>query len=226
MADAVEKCFGYARVSDESQVKGDGFVRQEQAIRAYAKASGLKIERIFREDITGKRETMDRPEWRAMMLALLSDGVKTIVIEKLDRLSRLLLVQEVTIAELTEQGFRLVSTAEPDLTSNDPTRVAFRQMMGVFAEYDRSQIVLKLRGARDRKRAATGRCEGRKPYGERDGEHEVIRRMRDLRDAGAGYHTIADTLNSERVRPRSGRKWYPDTVRKILLRPSVPPHAP
>ena len=38
-------------------------------------------------------------------------------------------------------------------------------MMGAVAQYEKSQIVLKLRGARMRKRAKKGRCEGRKPYG-------------------------------------------------------------
>jgi hypothetical protein len=31
--------------------------------------------------------------------------------------------------------------------ASDPARIAFRQMMGVFAQYDKSQIVLKLREA-------------------------------------------------------------------------------
>jgi hypothetical protein len=48
--------------------------------------------------------------------------------------------------------------------ANDPTRILVRQMMGAVAQYEKSQIVLKLRGARMRKRAKEGRCEGRKPY--------------------------------------------------------------
>jgi hypothetical protein len=49
-------------------------------------------------------------------------------------------------------------------TANDPSRIAFQQMMGVFAQYDKSMVVLKLAGARARKRAREGRCEGRKPF--------------------------------------------------------------
>jgi DNA invertase Pin-like site-specific DNA recombinase len=77
-----------------------------------------------------------------MMTALHSNGVRTILVEKLDRLSRQLMIQEATIAELQKNGFTLTSVQEPDLMSGDPTRVAFRQMMGVFAQYDKSQIVL------------------------------------------------------------------------------------
>ncbi len=102
------------------------------------------------------------------MTALHADGVKAIIIEKLDRLARDLMVQEATIADLQKHGFTLISVAEPDLMATDPTRILMRQLMGAVAQYDKSQIVLKLRDARQRMKAATGRCEGRKPYGTRE----------------------------------------------------------
>ncbi len=37
--------------------------------------------------------------------------------------------------------------------------------MGLFAEYEKSMIVLTLRVARNRVKATKGQCEGRKPYG-------------------------------------------------------------
>jgi DNA invertase Pin-like site-specific DNA recombinase len=50
-----------------------------------------------------------------MMMALHGNGVKTIIIEKLDRLARDLMVQEATIADLGKHEFSLISVAEPDL---------------------------------------------------------------------------------------------------------------
>lgn len=102
---------------------------------------------------------MDRPAFAEMMSALHSNGVRTIIIKKLDRLARDLMVQEATIADLQKHGFTQVSVAEPDLTATDPTRILMRQLMGAVAQYDKSQILLKLRGAR--MRAKEGRCEGR-----------------------------------------------------------------
>jgi hypothetical protein len=58
-----------------------------------------------------------------------------------------------------------LSTAEPDLCSSDPTRILMPQILGAVAAYDKAMIVLKLRGARERKRAQRGRCEAAKPYG-------------------------------------------------------------
>ena len=108
---------------------------------------------------------MDRPAWSEMVTALHANGVKTILIEKLERLARDLMIQEATIADLQMGGFTLISVAEPYLMASDPTRILMRQLMGAVVQYDKSQIVLKLRGARMRKRAAEGRCEGRMPFG-------------------------------------------------------------
>ena len=55
--------------------------------------------------------------------------------------------------------------------------------MGAVAQYDKNQIVLKLRGARMRKRAAEGRCEGRKPFGRSEAEKPAMVRMKALRAA-------------------------------------------
>jgi DNA invertase Pin-like site-specific DNA recombinase len=221
----MKKCFAYMRVSGDSQIAGDGFPRQQKAIRDYAARNGFRIAKFYRDEgVTGTKETMDRPAWSEMMTALLADGVKTVVIEKLDRLSRQYFVQEAAIRELNRNGFRLVSTCEPDLMSSDPHRIAIRQMMGVFAELDKAQIVVRLRAARQRKRAANGRCEGRKPYGSRPGEQKVIERMRRLRAKGCGYQVIAEQLNEASIPPRSGARWYPYTVSKILQRPADKQH--
>jgi hypothetical protein len=61
------------------------------------------------------------------------------------------MVQETAIADLRKNGFTLISVAEPDLMASDPTRVLMRQLMGAVPQYDKSQIVAKLRGARMQK---------------------------------------------------------------------------
>jgi DNA invertase Pin-like site-specific DNA recombinase len=213
----MKKAFAYLRVSGKGQVKGDGFPRQLQAIKTYSADHDIKIVQIFREEgVAGTRESMDRPAWSAMITALLANGVRTIIIEKLDRLARDLMVQEATIADLQKSGFTLVSVAEPDLMASDPTRILMRQMMGAVAQYDKSQIVLKLRGARMRKRATEGRCEGRKPFGRDQAERVALDRLRALRAEGLSFDRIAERLNTEGVPTRTGRRWHGIVVNRIL----------
>jgi DNA invertase Pin-like site-specific DNA recombinase len=168
---------------------------------------------------------MDRPAFSDLMLALLSNGVRTIVIEgldrlSLDRLSRDSMIQETLIREIHRQGFEIVSTKEPDLNSTEPTRVFIRKLFGLLAELDRSQIVLKLKVARQRKKQREGRCEGRKPYGFHAGEQETLERMKALQKQGKNYEGIAKALNAASIKTRSGGLWYPATVRRILMHSS------
>ena len=169
-------------------MEGDGFTRQLKAIREYAAAHDIKIVNVYREEgVSGTKESADRPASSELITALHANGVRVVIIEKLDRLARDLMVQEAIIADLRKHGFELVSVAEPDLMANDPTRILVRQMMGAVAQYEKSQIVLKLRGARMRKRAKEGRCEGRNPYGYNDGEGAALERLGTLRGRRSGF---------------------------------------
>jgi len=195
------KAFGYVRVSGRGQVDGDGFERQEQAINEYAAANGYVIEKIYREEgVSGTVET--RPALAEMMVSMEKNhhGIKTVIIERVDRLARDFMVQEAIIRDFRKQGFNLISAHEgDDLLENDPSRKMIRQMLGVIAEYEKDMIVLKLRAARDRKRAREGKCEGRKTYAEV--QPEVIKEIKRLRRKPTGkakrrtYVQVADELN-------------------------------
>ena len=210
--------FGYLRVSSEGQIEGDGFTRQRAAIEAYAKAHGIIIVRWFEErGVSGTTESNDRPAFQEMLVALLSNGTRTVLIERMDRIARDIVIQESILKDLIRRGFELISVSEPDLCSSDPYRSAMRQMLGVFAELDRKTIVLKLRAARNRKKAQSGRCEGRKPFGHYEGESLVLSHIRDLHLQGLNYEQSAKALNNEGIKTRSGGKWFPATIRRILL---------
>ena len=213
----MEKAFAYLRVSGKGQVDGDGFTRQHEAIKKYASSKDIKIVKVFREKgVSGTTDMSDRPAFQEMLHAMLSNGVRTVIIERLDRVARDLMIQEAIVGDLRKRGIELLSTEEPDLCSDEPTRVLLRQFMGAVAQYEKTMIVLKLRGARQRMKAKTGRCEGRKPYGEHDGEQPILARMRLLRGQGMAVDTIADTLNTESLKTRSGGLWYGATVNRIL----------
>jgi DNA invertase Pin-like site-specific DNA recombinase len=201
------------------QLDGDGFPRQRETIRKYTAEHGMRIVQFFEEKaVPGKTEWEQRPAWLTMLQKITDNGVRIILIEKLDRLARDLMVQEHIIADLRRRGITLISALEPGLCVDDPTRKLLRQIMGAIAEYDRAMIVLKMRAARDRKRAATGRCEGRKPYGFRPGESKTRDRIRAMRKSGASLQSICDMLNAEGVKTRLGRPWFPMVVARIATR--------
>ncbi len=125
--------------------------------------------------------------------------------------------------DFRKHGFEIVSVHEPDLCIDDPTRKLMRQIMGAIAEYDKTMLVLKLKAARARIRAKTGRCDGRKPFGYRPGEQKTIARIRELAKRGLNYTHIAAKLNAESRPTRMGRKWFPATVSRTLREESGTP---
>ena len=211
------KAFGYLRVSGRDQVEGDGFTRQLAAVKKYAVANDIKIVRVFREEgVSGCTDWESRPAFSEMMELLLSNGTRTVLVERLDRVARDLLVQESVIGDFQRKGLTLVSVSEPDLLSNDPSRVLMRQMLGAFFQYEKTLLVAKLRGARQRIKANTGRCEGRKPYGSRPGEAAIIEQMKQLRGGRMAVDKIAAELNAAGILPRAGARWYPTSVYRVL----------
>ncbi|MGD0869471.1 MAG: recombinase family protein [Bryobacteraceae bacterium] len=211
--------FAYLRVSGKGQIKGDGFPRQLAAIRKYTADHNMRIVQVFEEKgVCGATDLENRPALLAMLEALVSNGTKLVLIEKLDRLARDLMIQETIIGDLRKRGFDLISVLEPDLLQNDPTRTMMRQIFGAVAQYEKAMIVAKLRGARQRMKTRTGRCEGRKRYGDKPGESAIRDRIRSLRKGGATLRSICDTLNGEGSTTRYGRPWMLMTVQRITRR--------
>ena len=94
-------------------------------------------------------------------------GVRTVIVEDASRFARELVTQELGILALIKRGVRVLTANGDDLTdSSDPSRKMMRQIAGSFAEYEKARLVAKLKAARERKRLATGKCEGRKSHAE------------------------------------------------------------
>src|SRR5688572_22708964 len=180
---AKRQAVSYVRVSGRGQVDGDGPERQRNGIARYAKGAGLTLLEEFSDlGVSGTAELADRPGLAALIDRLESNGVRTVIVERADRLARDLMVQEVILGQFAKLGARIVTADGVDLTSsNDPTRRLIRQVLGAVAEFEKNVLVLKLRAARERKRARGERVEGVKPYGHLPAENALIARMKRLR---------------------------------------------
>jgi DNA invertase Pin-like site-specific DNA recombinase len=214
----------YVRVSGKGQLEGDGFTRQREAIARFAKSQRLRIVEEFRDEgVSGTRELDDRPGLAALLDRVESNGVRTVLVERADRLARDLLVSEVILSQFRKAGVRVLTADGIDLTvaDDDPTRKLIRQVLSAFAEFEKSVLVLKLRAARARIRKRTGRCEGAKPYGAYSAESTVVERMRVLRrkpvkTRALSFADVAQKLNAEGFRNRAGRPWSPRMVWHVL----------
>lgn len=208
------KAFAYMRCSGMSQISGDTWERQAEAINVYAAAHSFEIVRMFRDEgVSGTLK--DRPALGEMMLALEENGVRTVIVERLDRLARDLMVSEFILADFKARGFDLHSTCEGELSgADDPTKTMIRHILSAVAQFDKSMTVLKLKAARDRIKASGRRCEGQRPYA------EVMPRLRGrilaFRKDGMSERKIADLLNSQGERSLNGKPFSRCIVANIL----------
>jgi DNA invertase Pin-like site-specific DNA recombinase len=215
----VKAAYGYLRVSSAGQAKDDrdGLVRQRQAIKKWAQANDVYIAKWFEDSVRGTKDLEDRPALQSLILH--ANGVKLIVFERLDRLARDLMIQESILADFKRNGFEVISTCEPDLCSEDPTRVLVRQILGAFSQYERAMIVQKLKGARERARLKNPDYkEGRKFFGDRPGEPETIQLVIELRASGMTLPAICTALTAEGRMTRSGGAWFPTHISRILAK--------
>ncbi len=214
----------YCRVSSVGQQNtGKGLERQETDVKAYAKQAGYKLVEVYREAFTGTES--DRPVFESMIADLLDNGCRVIIVECLDRLARDLAVQLQIIAMLANKGITLINamTGQDVTNPSDAMSKAMIQIQGTFAELDKNLLVRKLRKGREAKRKASGRCEGRKPFGFYPGESEILKRIKDLNrkstnEKRLGAYQIAAILNKDDVPTRKGTPWQGSTIKGIIER--------
>jgi DNA invertase Pin-like site-specific DNA recombinase len=222
------KAFGYIRVSGKGQLKGDGLRRQEEAVRQYAQEHGMTLANVYSEEgVSGTLGEADRPAFQDMITDMLKNGVRTVIIEGVDRLARALMVQEQLITYLASKGITLVSarTGE-DVTAaimGDPMKKTMVQMQGVFSELEKSLLVKKLRVARESKRALEGKCEGRRGMSETEDGRAIIAMVRKLRrkprnGRRKSYASIAAQLNEQGDKTMAGKPWTAANVQNVLRR--------
>jgi DNA invertase Pin-like site-specific DNA recombinase len=224
--DRESQVVGYVRVSTQEQVGGFGLDVQRSAIERYCAEHGLKLVRIAEDaGISGSNGLDTRQGLSEALVMIENHQVSTLVVYRLDRLARDLLIQETVMGRIRQAGGQIVSVSEPDIDSDDPTRVLVRQVLGAISQYEKAVIRGRMVAGR-RAAIAAGRWGGgTRPFGfaGSDGrldplpeEQRVIAIARDLRAHGRSLREIADLLNRDGHRTKRGREWHAQQVARVL----------
>jgi DNA invertase Pin-like site-specific DNA recombinase len=203
------KAVAYMRTSSAANVGADkdSERRQRKAIESYAKSAKLTVVDYFYDPaVSGADPIENRPGFAALLDRIETNGVRTVLVEDASRFARDLVAQELGIMTLIRRGVTVLTASGDNLTDvSDPARIMMRQVAGAFAEYEKRRLVSKLRVARERKRAETGRCEGRKPFAEQ--RPDVV---------AAAHELISAALASARHLTAGGKPFAASAVQKML----------
>lgn len=211
----------YLRVSSPGQQDGDGFPRQSEAAQFYADSHNLTLLACFPEPVSGTKDSIDRPGFSSLLAYCHENGVRIILIEKMDRWARDLIIGEILLAECRKLSIDVIDCATgQNLTevSDDPYVKFVRQVMLAAAELNKNIVVTQTAKARRRIRERQGKCEGRKGYRDTPGWEHVVSKVEQLRHQGLSTEGIADRLNADATPTINGGRWRRSTVRGILGR--------
>ena len=211
---------GYVRTSSAANVgqDKDSERRQRLAIERFAKSAGFDVVDWFHDPaVSGADPLESRPGFAALLDRVENNGVRVVLVEDASRFARDLVAQELGVIMLVKRGMRVVTASGDDLTeTSDPSRVMMRQIAGSFHQYEKARLVTKLRVARQRRKAETGKCEGRKGYAE--AMPETVKLVKELHAQGLSYRKIAAELAAQGYVTGSGRPHVASAIQKMLGR--------
>ena len=204
---------GYVRVSTQEQGEsGAGLDAQREAILREVKHRGWNLLEICEDVASGK--SMDRRPELARAIQLIEDGsAGTLVVAKLDRLSRSS-VGFGTLLERARTGGWNIIILDLGIDLQTPAGEMVATVMASIAQWERRTISQRTRdGLSAKKRAGV-------QLGRRSGvDGDTVASIRKMRECGMGLRAIATELERIGVpTSQGGARWHASTVRSILSR--------
>lgn len=216
---------GYIRVSTDKQAdKGCSLDAQRERIKAMAVVQQADLIDIV-VDAGESAKNLQRPGVERVLAMVNAGRVSTIIVAKLDRLTRSVRDLADVLELFQRRGVALVSVAESLDTGSASGRLVLNIMVSV-SQWEREAIGERTRDALAHKRA-NREFVGNAPYGFRlcvDGksvepdphEQRVRKTITHLRDQGQSLRQIAAHLNKQRRFTRRGSPWQHCYVARIL----------
>jgi site-specific DNA recombinase len=219
----------YARVSSEGQADRGTIDAQSDFLGRYAELHGLDVAgEYFDEAITGPTPLRERPAGRRLVEGAKAKKFSKVIFYRVDRFARSL--KELLEAEalMTSLGVDLQSATEPFDTATPMGWFMF-QLLGGIAELEKN-VILERTGAGKDRVAKNGQWPGGPPpYGYRITDREldldpqeapIVRELYERVVASSTLVQEARRLNDAGIPTRTGKRWTPSTIGKLLHTPT------
>jgi DNA invertase Pin-like site-specific DNA recombinase len=218
------RAIGYIRVStDKQRDLGVSLEAQSEKVRAMAVVQGAELAEVIIDAESAK--SLNRRGMARLLEMVDAGAIDTVIIAKLDRLTRSVKDLAELLERFTRRGVSLVSVAESLDTGTAAGRLVLNIMTAV-SQWEREAIGERTRDAMDHKRA-NGERVGTIRFGYRmaaDGLHleedpaeqDILARMQSLKATGHTTRQIAAELNRQGFTTRRGTAWRFQYVAEAL----------
>ena len=224
------EAIGYIRVSTEQQAdSGLSLAAQRRKITAQAVVNDYALAGIV-EDAGASAKTLDRPGWARIMRAVRAGQVDAVIVAKLDRATRSVadlgrLLESFRKARRADggRGVALVSCAEGLDTASHTGRLIVH-ILGSVAEWEREECAARTSTALQQKKAQGRRHCHIAPFGstwrdgrrvDQAGEQLILADIIGHRRGGLSWAKVADQLNADGHRTRTGATWTRQGAQQI-----------
>ncbi len=217
----------YTRISTDESHQPYSLEAQRERLTAFA-ASQPDWRIVARYSDTASGKSLERPGLRAARDAAAAGAYDLLLVYRVDRLSRNLGQLVTLVDELQARGTQFRSATESFDTANAAGRMLL-QLLGSFAEFERSTIIDRISAGMERKAQRGEWIGGTYPFGYRRPAsgtgglevdpaaaqfvREIFRRYVEER---VGAHVIATWLNEQRIPTRYGARWATQGVLSVL----------
>lgn len=223
----------YVRVSTEEQAREGFSIRaQEEKLRAYSLLKDWHIYGVYADEGISGKDIEGRPEIKRLISDITSGKVNNVLVYKIDRLTRST-KNLIDLVDLFNQNHCSFNSLNESIDTATATGRMFIKIVGIFAEFERENIVERVKLGFERKvKEGYSLCTVTSSYGYSRTKGEKIQTI-EFEQAGIvkrvfemylhddySLNKISQILNAEKIPTKKGKLWNVKTIKLLLQNPN------
>ena len=222
----------YVRVSTEEQaINGYSIRAQKEKLSSYSKIKDWNIIDYYIDDGISGKNISERNELLRLIDDIKIGKVNNVLVYKIDRLTRSTR-DLIDLVELFNKYNCSFNSLSESIDTKSSTGRMFIKIIGIFAEFERENIVERVKLGLERKvkegytiaskNISFGykKEKGKKIQEIVKEEAEIVNKIYDLFILGKTYTEIAKFLNINNILTKNKKKWSYKTVKLVLNNPN------
>ena len=218
----------YVRVSTEEQASSGFSIRaQIDKLTNYCELKEWKIFDIYKDEGISGKNIKDRKELNRLIEDIITKKVDNVLVYKIDRLTRST-KDLIELVELFNKNKCSFNSFTENIDTFTATGRMFIKIIGIFAEFERENIVERVRLGLERKvkegytiasnNISYGYIKNKGEKIQKVCEYEsyIVRKIFNMFVSNYSYTKIANYLNKYKIKTKNKKEWNYKTVKKIL----------
>lgn len=219
----MKKAIAYCRFSSSHQ-REESIDAQKRAINEYCRRNSIALGDVY-VDEAQSATTDNRPAFLQLFKDIKDKDYDMLIVHKLDRFARDRFDSAFYKRKLKESGMRLISVLEN--LDGSPESIILESVLDGMSEYYSRNLAREVMKGLSETAYQCKHTGGKPPLGYKvnaDGTYAIdpvdsviVKRIFDMYNKGYSYRDIADALNEDGIRTRTGKKFTKNSFHDLLI---------